>query len=112
MGATESGEQAVRRWNMPSQELAYRYNYEQATMTFVATPHERSLLVVMHNVKRSPVQVEDRLSQTQFSQMHYSEFQQSNRVGTWSYEENLHRLWTRVECLAGCEIAFHSVVIG
>merc|ERR1711907_441917 len=61
--ATENGEQAVRRWNMPSQELAYQYNGEQETMKFVATPHERSLLLVLHNVKKAPFQVKDHVSQ-------------------------------------------------
>ena len=55
--AMEEGSQVVRRWGSPSQELFYSFSSPTKQFHFYATAHERSLLIVLHNVMEEPSRI-------------------------------------------------------
>lgn len=93
--ATNNGRQTVRRYQLASQELEYKYNSEEKAFTFTATAHERSLLIVLHNIIEIPKMIYDKILEIDLLQLSNKDEFDNSKFGTWFYEEENNYLWIK-----------------
>merc|ERR1712100_110537 len=92
--ATESGKQVVRQFNDLSQELEYSYDKETRIFELTGTRHERSLIVVLHNIMEKPSSITDNVNELLVDEMvTIEEFRIANNV--WRYDSETKSLWIR-----------------